>query len=147
MQAIGSVMTYGMNLILISFTPTATAVFGVYFKLQSFIFMPVFGLNNGLVPILAYNYGAGRRDRFTDALKCGILYAVSIMAVGASHYLSELSACRLWYCLRNGVPGARQRCLQYACLHRQTAGRALAGSLSPVPDRRGYLRLVGLSDR
>lgn len=82
MQAIGSVMTYGMNLILISFTPTATAVFGVYFKLQSFIFMPVFGLNNGLVPILAYNYGAGRRDRFISALKCGIVYAVSIMAVG-----------------------------------------------------------------
>ena len=83
MQAIGSLMTYGMNLILISFTSTATAVFGVYFKLQSFIFMPVFGLNNGLVPILAYNYGAGRRDRFISALKCGIIYAVSIMAVGA----------------------------------------------------------------
>jgi len=84
MQAIGSVMTYGMNLILISFTPTATAVFGVYFKLQSFIFMPVFGLNNGLVPILAYNYGAGRRDRFVSALKCGIVYAVGIMAVGVA---------------------------------------------------------------
>lgn len=82
MQAIGSVMTYGMNRILISFTSTATAVFGVYFKLQSFIFMPVFGMNNGLVPILAYNYGAGRRDRFVQALKCGIFYAVGIMAVG-----------------------------------------------------------------
>lgn len=84
MQAIGSVMTYGMNRILISFTPTATAVFGVYFKLQSFIFMPVFGLNNGLVPILAYNYGAGRKDRFVQALKCGICYAVGIMAVGVA---------------------------------------------------------------
>ena len=82
MQAIGSVMTYGMNLILISFTPTATAVFGVYFKLQSFIFMPVFGMNNGLVPILAYNYGAGKRERFIKALKCGIIYVVGIMAVG-----------------------------------------------------------------
>ena len=82
MQAIGSVMTYGMNLILISFTSTATAVFGVYFKLQSFVFMPVFGLNNGLVPILAYNFGAGRKDRFIKALKCGIMYAVSIMFVG-----------------------------------------------------------------
>ena len=82
MQAIGSVMTYGMNLILISFTSTATAVFGVYFKLQSFIFMPVFGMNNGLVPILAYNYGAGRRDRFIQALKCAVCYAVGIMAVG-----------------------------------------------------------------
>ncbi len=82
MQAIGSVMTYGMNLILISFTATATAVFGVYFKLQSFIFMPVFGMNNGLVSILAYNYGAGRKDRFIEALKCGIKYAVAIMFVG-----------------------------------------------------------------
>ena len=82
MQAIGSVMTYGMNLILISFTSTATAVFGVYFKLQSFIFMPVFGMNNGLVPILAYNYGAGRRDRFVMALKSAVLYAMAIMFVG-----------------------------------------------------------------
>lgn len=82
MQAIGSVMTYGMNLILISFSSTATAVFGVYFKLQSFIFMPVFGLNNGLVPILAYNYGAGKQARFKEALKWGIIYAVSIMFIG-----------------------------------------------------------------
>ena len=62
MQAIGSLMTYGMNLILISFTSTATAVFGVYFKLQSFIFMPIFGLNNGMIPIIAYNYGAGKKN-------------------------------------------------------------------------------------
>lgn len=82
MQAIGSVMTYGMNLILISFSSTATAVFGVYFKLQSFIFMPVFGMNNGLVPILAYNYGAGRKERFIGSLKCGIKYAVGIMFIG-----------------------------------------------------------------
>ena len=82
MQAIGSVMTYGMNRILISSTSTATAVFGVYFKLQSFIFMPVFGMNNGLVPILAYNYGAGKKDRFIDSLKCGIKYAIGIMFVG-----------------------------------------------------------------
>ncbi len=82
MQAIGSVMTYGMNRILISFSSTATAVFGVYFKLQSFIFMPVFGMNNGLVPILAYNYGAGKKERFTDSLKCGIKYAIGIMFVG-----------------------------------------------------------------
>ena len=82
MQAIGSVMTYGMNLILISFSSTATAVFGVYFKLQSFIFMPVFGMNNGLVPILAYNYGAGQKERFVKALKCAVQYAVAIMFIG-----------------------------------------------------------------
>ena len=63
MQCIGSVMVFGVNRILISFTTTATAVFGAYFKLQSFIFMPVFGLNNGMVPIVAYNYGAKKPDR------------------------------------------------------------------------------------
>ena len=84
MQAIGSVMTYGMNLILISFTSTATAVFGVYFKLQSFVFMPIFGMNNGLVPILAYNYGAGKKDRFYKAMKLGLMYAVIMMLIGFS---------------------------------------------------------------
>ena len=82
MQSIGSVMTYGMNLILVTFTETATAVFGIYFKLQSFIFMPVFGLNNGMVPIIAYNYGAGKRGRVLKTMKLSIFYAVSIMLAG-----------------------------------------------------------------
>ena len=82
MQAIGSVMTYGMNQILMVFSSTAAAVFGVYFKLQSFIFMPVFGLNNGMVPIIAYNYGAGKKDRLTKTMKLSIMYAVIIMFVG-----------------------------------------------------------------
>ena len=82
MQAIGSVMTYGMNRILITFTDTATAVFGVYFKLQSFVFMPVFGLNNGMVPIIAYNYGAGKRERVVKTFKLSVCYAVAIMAAG-----------------------------------------------------------------
>ncbi len=118
MQAIGSIMTYGMNLILISFTPTATAVFGVYFKLQSFIFMPVFGLNNGLVPILAYNYGAGRKDRFIQALKCGVFYAVSIMAVGLVIF-QTIPAVLLGFfeasdeMLRIGVPALRIICLSF----------------------------------
>lgn len=82
MVAISSVMTFGMNKILIAFTSTATAVFGVYFKLQSFVFMPVFGLNNGMVPIIAYNYGAKKPDRLTKTIKLGILYAVIIMLLG-----------------------------------------------------------------
>jgi len=82
MQSIGSVMVFGMNQILIAFTATATAVFGVYFKLQSFIFMPVFGLNNGMVPIVAYNYGARKPDRIIKTIKLSILYAVGIMFVG-----------------------------------------------------------------
>lgn len=82
MQSIGSIMVYGMNQILISFTSTATAVFGVYFKLQSFIFMPIFGLNNGMLPIMAYNYGAKKKSRLISAIKLGMVYAISLMAVG-----------------------------------------------------------------
>ncbi len=118
MQAIGSVMTYGMNLILISFTSTATAVFGVYFKLQSFVFMPVFGLNNGLVPILAYNYGAGRRDRFVKAMKCGIMYAVSIMFVGVVIFETIPHVLLGFFeasdeMLKIGVPALRIICLSF----------------------------------
>ncbi len=82
MQCIGSIMVFGVNRILISFTTTATAVFGAYFKLQSFIFMPVFGLNNGMVPIVAYNYGAKKPDRVKRTIKLAILSAIGIMAVG-----------------------------------------------------------------
>ena len=82
MAAIGSVMTFGLNQILIGFTTTATAVLGVYFKLQSFIFMPVFGLNNGMVPIVAYNFGARKPDRMQRAMRLGVLYATAIMALG-----------------------------------------------------------------
>jgi len=82
MQSIGSVMVYGMNQILIAFSSTAAAVFGVYFKLQSFIFMPIFGLNNGMVPIIAYNYGARHRKRMIKTIKLSVTYAVAIMVIG-----------------------------------------------------------------
>ncbi|MEE0776460.1 MAG: MATE family efflux transporter [Bacillota bacterium] len=82
MSAIGSVMTFGMNHILMSFTSTATAVFGVYFRLQSFVFMPVFGLNNGMVPIVSYNYGARKKDRMMKTIKLGMIYASAMMIVG-----------------------------------------------------------------
>ena len=80
-QAIGSLMTYGMNLILAAFG-SAQTVFGIYFKLQSFVFMPVFGLNNGMVPIIAYNYGAGHKDRVIKTIKHSVAYGVGIMFVG-----------------------------------------------------------------
>lgn len=82
MMSIGSVMTYLMNRILITFSNTATAVFGVYFKLQSFFFMPIFGLNNGLIPVLAYNFGARKRDRINEALKFSTALAMGIMLTG-----------------------------------------------------------------
>lgn len=82
MQSIGSVTTFAMNNILLMFSSTAATVFGVYFKLQSFVFMPVFGLTNGLIPIVAYNYGARNKKRIYATLKLGIGIAVSIMILG-----------------------------------------------------------------
>ena len=81
MIAVGSLMTYLMNGILMAFSSTATAVFGVYFKLQSFVFMPVIGLNNGIVPVLAYNYGAQKKDRIYEALRFSIRLAFGIPAL------------------------------------------------------------------
>ena len=82
MQSIGSVMTTGMNLILMGISSTAAAVFGVYFKLQSFFFMPVFGLNNGLIPIISYNFGARKKKRMINTLKYGYLIAFIFTFVG-----------------------------------------------------------------
>ncbi len=82
MVAIGSFMTFCLNKILLGFSTTAAAVFGVYFKLQSFIFMPIFGLNNGVIPIIAFNYGARNKERITATLKFSCTIAVAIMACG-----------------------------------------------------------------
>ena len=82
MVGIGSLMTFFLNKILLGFTTTAAAVFGVYFKLQSFIFMPIFGLNNGVIPIIAYNYGAKKKERITECLRFSCVIAVTIMAFG-----------------------------------------------------------------
>lgn len=82
MASVGSVMNFCMNNILMKFTSTAAAVFGAYFKIQSFIFMPVFGLNNGMIPIISYNYGARKKKRLQQAMRYGIFYAVGIMVIG-----------------------------------------------------------------
>ena len=86
MQSISSIMTFGMNKILFGFTKTATAVFGAYFKLQSFVFMPVFGLNNGMVPIISYNFGAARMDRVKKAVQLTIATAICIMTCGLAAF-------------------------------------------------------------
>lgn len=80
--SVTSIMVFGMNKILISFSTSATAVLGIYFKLQSFIFMPIFGLNNGMIPIIAYNYGAKQKNRITKTVKLGLICASSIALIG-----------------------------------------------------------------
>lgn len=82
MMAISSIMTFGLNKILIGFSSTAVAVFGVYFKLQSFIFMPIFGMNNGLVPIVSYNYGARKEKRIHTTIRYAVCYSVGMMLIG-----------------------------------------------------------------
>ena len=82
MSALVSVMTYGMNIILKNYEETAATVFGVYYKLQSFVVMPVFGMNNGIVPIIAYNYGAGKGERIVKTIKLGACFATGVMIVG-----------------------------------------------------------------
>lgn len=112
MQSIGSVMVFGMNKILLLFSSTAAAVFGVYFKLQSFIFMPVFGLNNGITPIIAYNYGARNKKRIMSSVTLGIAISIAIMCLGAlifqlfpAHLLRFFDASD--HMLEIGVPALR----------------------------------------
>lgn len=118
MQAIGSVMTFCFNKMLIWFSSTAVAVFGVYFKLNSIIFMPIFGLNNGMVPIIAYNYGARNRKRMMKTLKYSIIYAMSIMFIGM--VLMEVFPRQMLmlfnaseHMLEIGVPALRIICLSF----------------------------------
>ncbi len=82
MMAIGSVMNFGMNQILQGFSETATGVFGIYFKLQSFFFMPLFGINNATISIVAFNYGARKPKRITGTLKRSCATALGIMLLG-----------------------------------------------------------------
>ncbi len=118
MMSIGSLMTYLMNKILGAFSDAATAIFGVYFKLQSFFFMPVFGLNNGLIPVLAYNYGAKKKSRIIESLKFSLLLALSIMLVGTTTFLlipeKLLSLFKATdELLAIGVPALRTICLSF----------------------------------
>ena len=111
-NSIGTVMTGAMNAILIGFSTTAVSVFSVYFKLQSFVFMPIFGLSSGMVPIIAYNYGARKKKRVMSTIWIGTLIAVGIMVTGTILFnlfpealLSLFSATEEMY--RLGVPALR----------------------------------------
>ena len=118
MISIGSIMTYSMNMILKTFSDTATAVFGAYFKLQSFVFLPIFGLNNGTIPVLAYNLGARKKERIDETLKFALKLAVSIMVFGLLLFelipgvlLSFFDASD--YMLSIGIPALRRIALHF----------------------------------
>ena len=145
MMSIGSLMTYGINQILSVFSDTAVAVFGVYFKLQSFFFMPVFGLNNGVIPVLAYNYGARKKERIQEALRFSMLVAVGIMGLGT--LLFQLFPARLLGffnasedMLAIGVPALRIISLSY-----MVAGACIAmGSIFQAFSRSFYSLYVSI---
>ncbi len=112
MQTIGSIMVFGMNQILISFTSVAVVAFGAYFKLMSFMFMPLFGLVNALVPIVGYNFGAKKRKRIVKTIRLSTISGLCIMAFGTavfwafpSQLLSIFNADKELYAI--GVPMLR----------------------------------------
>ena len=112
MQSVGSLLVFGLNQILLTFSTVATAVYGAYFKLQSFIFMPVFGLNNGMVPIISYNYGAQRPDRVKKTIRLSVITAVAIMLLGMLAFeLFPAQLLRIFDAdeamLRDGIPAFR----------------------------------------
>ncbi|QHI73664.1 MATE family efflux transporter [Aminipila terrae] len=115
MQSIGSVMLFCINGIL-AFSETAVAVLGSYFRLQSFIFMPVFGLNQGAMPIMGYNYGARNKERLMQAYKVGIIIAAIIMTIGTIIFLTFPEQLLKMFSasdnmLKIGVPALRTICL------------------------------------
>lgn len=121
MVAVGSVMTFVFNILLYNFTTGGTYtqnVFGIYFKLNSFVFMPIFGMNNGIVPIIAYNYGAQKRSRMTQAMKVQMVIAALLMALGTllfmlipepllKMFITNASAEEMETMMRIGVPALR----------------------------------------
>lgn len=146
MISIGSIMTYLMNLILMGFSSTATAVFGVYFKLQSFFFMPVFGLNNGLIPVLAYNYGAQKGERIKEALKFSLLLAFCIMLAGTVVFETIPEALLLMFDASEEMLGIGIKALRIICVHFPFAALAIVmGSIFQAFSRSYYSLIVSVA--
>ncbi|MBR0160050.1 MAG: MATE family efflux transporter [Oscillospiraceae bacterium] len=145
MMCIGSLTNYLMNIILGAFTSTAVAVYGVYFKIQSFFFMPVFGINNALIPVIGYNYGARKKERIYRTILFGVLYASCFMLLGLSAF--QLIPKQLLgifapseTMLSIGVPALRRISLSYVF-----AGFCIvAGSTCQALDRSVYSLLVSV---
>ena len=130
MQCGGSVMTFLMNKILMAFSATAVAVFGVYFKLQSFVFMPIFGMNNGMVPIISYNYGARRPDRVKKTIKLAMCYAEGIMLIGFLLFQFAPDKLLSFFAASDAMLAIGIPALRIICLHFLLAGMSIILSSS-----------------
>ncbi|MCQ2422506.1 MAG: MATE family efflux transporter [Lachnospiraceae bacterium] len=125
MQAISSVVTFVLNKLLNGFSQVAVNAFGIYFKLQSFIFMPIFGLNNGMVPIIAFNYGARHKKRIFDTMKLSYMIATCIMAIGTVVFLVFPKPLLAMFCKPEALPELLrygEPCLRLISLHFLVAG-------------------------
>ena len=173
MQSIASVMIIFYNMILVAYSTTAVAVLGVYFRIQSFVFMPVFGLNQGAMPILGYNYGAKNKDRLMKTYKEAFKVALIVMAAGTLLFrLYRLSfffdirrfgrnaqdrssgsqadkpvlhTCRLRHNNGNAIPGNGSRSLKPVCFGDKTTCRNSAAGIFTDKDRRSDAFLAGVS--
>jgi putative MATE family efflux protein len=122
MQAIGTILITSLNKILIGFSTAAVAVFGIYFRLQSFIFMPVFGLNTGMIPVIGYNYGARKPKRITATIKVGLIVAVTIMGIGTALFILFPHVLLSWF---NATPEMVE--IGIVAMQRISLGFTLAG--------------------
>ena len=122
MQAIGTILITSLNKILIGFSTSAVAVFGIYFRLQSFIFMPVFGLNTGIIPVIGYNYGARKPKRITATIKVGLIVAVTIMGIGTALFILFPHILLSWF---NATPEMVE--IGIVAMQRISLGFTLAG--------------------
>ena len=146
MISIGSVMSYLMNRILTGFSSTATAVYGVYFKLQSFFFMPVFGLNNGLIPVLAYNYGARKKDRIREALKFSFVLVFTIMFIGMLIFLLFPEALLSLFNASDNMQEMGVRALRTVAFHFPLAAIGITlGSVFQAFSRSYYSMIISLA--
>ena len=125
MQCVGSVMTFLMNKILMAFSATAVAVFGVYFKLQSFVFMPIFGMNNGMVPIISYNYGARSPARVKKTIKLAMCYAEGIMLIGFLLFQFAPDKLLSFFAASDAMLAIGIPALRIICLHFLLAGMSI----------------------
>ena len=130
MQCVGSIMTFFMNQILMAFSATAVAVFGVYFKLQSFVFMPIFGMNNGMVPIISYNYGARRPGRVRQTIRCAMCYAEGIMLIGFCLFQFAPDKLLGLFAASDAMLAIGIPALRIICLHFLLAGMSIVLSSS-----------------
>lgn len=146
MMSITSVMTYLLNKILIVFSTTATAVLGVYLKLQSFVFMPIFGMNNGMVPIIAYNHGAKKGHRILETAKLSIITAVIIMLVGLAALQIIPDVFLRWFQASDNMLGIGVPALRIISLSYVFAGFCVvAGSIFQALGRGSYCMYVSIA--